>query len=358
MGRAAETGRHIARSLPCWGLAALAGWLASRAGVPLAWVLGPLVVAGAFSVAERPAYAPVQARRLGQVIVGSAIGLNLTSAAAAKLGLWLPAMVLTALLSLLLAAGLALLLARWGRIDRCTAYFALLPGGLSEMANVGNGLGARSEAISLSHALRVALAVLIIPPVVLLIDTQELLGGQIKSPVIDWQTVLALGVASVIGAQILRLVRLANPWMLGSLAAAGLLAGSGMVAGRMPPDLMALGQVLIGLAIGGRFRGNILRRLPRFALVSSLATIALGVLMAGYAGVLRITGWSDYESLILAVSPGGFAEMTLVAQQLHLDVALVTGFHFVRAFIVNSLALPIWQRLERLRWFGPDNRAP
>lgn len=353
MVRAGDVLRQALRSVPCWALAIVAAILAARLDVPLAWVLGPLVVAGAFSIAERAPYSPVQARRLGQVVVGTAIGLNLTTDAASKLALWLPAMVLTAVLSLILAAMLSILLARWGRVDRCTAYFALLPGGLSEMANVGNRLGAMSEAISLSHALRVALSVLIIPPVVLMIDMQELLGGQVKSPVLGWDIVLALGLASLAGAMVMRLMRIANPWMLGALAASGLLSGSGLVAGRIPQELMWLGQLLIGLAIGARFKGRVIRRLPRFALVSSVATIGLGLLMAGYGGLLRLTGWSDYESLLLAVSPGGFAEMTLVAQQLHLDVALVTGFHFVRAFAVNSLALPLWTHLEKYAWFAP-----
>lgn len=351
-----EPGRalSVARSLPCWALSAAAGAVADRFGVPLAWVLAPLIVTAAFSIAGHPPVTRVEARRLGQVIVGSAIGLNMTGEAALKLIGWLPVMILTALVSLLLAAAFSRFVARLGRVDTRTAYFALLPGGLSEMANVGSRLGARSEAISLSHALRVALAVLIIPPVVLLIDTQIDLSATSQRPVLGWAAILMLGAAALAGAMLLRAVRLANPWMLGALAAAGLLAGSGLVEGRVPNALLWAGQFLIGIAIGVRFKRDILRRLPRFAAVSSLATVCLGLLMAGYAGIIRSLGPSDYESLLLAVSPGGFAEMTLTAKSLGLDVALVTGFHFVRAFAVNGLALPIWLRLEKLTFFAPN----
>lgn len=344
----------VATSLPCWILSAVAGAIADRMGVPLAWVLAPLVVTAAFSIADHPPITRVEARRFGQVIIGSAIGLNLTGEAALKLVSWLPVMILTALVSLLAAAALSRVFAGLGRIDIRTAYFALLPGGLSEMANVGSRLGARSEAISLSHALRVALAVLIIPPVVLLVDGKVDLAAAFQRPVLGWETLLMLGAAAVAGALVLRSVRLANPWMLGALAASGLLAGSGVVDGRVPDALLWVGQYLIGIAIGARFRGDILRRLPRFAAVSALATTCLGLLMAAYAGLLLGVGGADYASLLLAVSPGGFAEMTLTAKTLSLDVALVTGFHFVRAFTVNILALPIWMRLERLKLFASN----
>lgn len=340
------------RSLPSWAMAAALGALADRAGIPLAWVLGPLVAAAGFAIAGRQPFAPVKARRGGQLIVGCAVGLNLTPDAALKLVVWLPGMIFTAVLSIFLAALLSIAVARLGRMDIHTAYFAMLPGGLSEMANVGSKFGAQSEAVSLSHALRVALAVLIVPPLVLLIDDRiDLASGAIRAT-LEWPALLMLGGAAAIGAMALRLVNFANPWMLGALAAGGLLAGTGMIEGRLPSPLLWAGQFFIGLAIGSRFRGSVLRRLPRFGFVSSIGTLLLGLLMAGYAWFLRMAGASDFESLILAVSPGGFAEMTLTAQALHLDVALVTGFHFVRAFAVNSLAAPAWVRLERLPLFS------
>jgi membrane AbrB-like protein len=260
-------------------------------------------------------------------------------------------MVLTALISMFLAALISGVVARSARIDTCSAYFALLPGGLSEMANVGHKLGARSEAISLAHALRVALTVMIVPWAVLMLDTQTDIEFSSGHAVLDWPTLALLAAAAMAGAMVLRKVRLANPWMLGALAAVGLLAGMGFVEGRIPQPLMWIGQFLIGLAVGTRFKRDILLRLPRLALVSSGAVLALTAMMAGYAVVIRSLGASDLESLILAVSPGGFAEMTLTAQMLNLDVALVTGFHFVRAFAVNSLAAPMWHCLAGYDWF-------
>lgn len=348
--------RHVAgalrRSGPCWALAAVLGAVADRLGVPLAWVLGPLLVAAAFSIAGARPAAPLRARRAGQLIVGAAIGLNMTAAAAATLALWLPLFVATALASILLSATISVLFARLGRVDARTAYFSMLPGGLSEMANVGAALGARSDAISLSQALRVALAVLLMPPLVLAIGQDGGVPGLERAGALSALSVVLVLTAGLAGALALRATRLANPWMLGSLAAAGLVAGAGLVHGAMPAPVLWIGQFFIGLAIGVRFRRDIVRRLPRLAAVSAGMTVLLGALLLGVAsGVAALTG-VDIASAALGASPGGFAEMTLTAQALHLDVTLVTGFHFTRAFLVNGLAVAAWRVLDRMGWFA------
>ena len=350
-----ETGRRIAQALrrsgPCWTLAAALGAAANGIEVPLAWVLGPLLVAAAFSIAGARPVAPLCARRFGQLIVGVAIGLNMTAAAAATLALWLPLMVATALVSILLSATISAPFAHLGRTDARTAYFSMLPGGLSEMANVGASLGARSDAISLSQALRVALAVLLMPPLVLAIGEDGGVPGLERAGDLSYPTVALLIAAGFVGALALKATRLANPWMLGSLIAAGLIAGSGLVEGGMPAPVLWAGQFFIGLAIGVRFKRDIVRRLPRLAAVSAVMTLLLGALLLGVASVIAALTAIDVASSALGASPGGFVEMTLTAQALHLDVTLVTGFHFVRAFLVNSLAVAAWRALDRVGWF-------
>lgn len=337
--------KRIVLTLPGWLAAVAAGAAADFASIPLAWILGPLIATAVFSIGGLPPIAPVEFRRSGQLVVGSAIGLNMTTEAAMRLPAWLPAMILAAILSIILSGFLSIAVARFAKVDRATAYFATLPGGLSEMANVGSGFGARAEAVSLSHAMRVALAVLLVPALVVAIDFHEVNrladDRQISSP----QIIVLLGLGGYVGMRLLRFVGLANTWMLGALAVSGVLAGSGLVDTRLPEPLVWLGQFLIGISIGIRFKRDIIRQLPLFGIVSALATILLGALLIGVAWLAHLASNADFPVLILALSPGGFAEMTLTARALTLDIALVTGFHFVRAFCVNSMAGPLWARV-------------
>jgi hypothetical protein len=343
---------HIVRAILCWVAAILAGAGADQLGMPLAWVLGPLVVTAAVSMMGAKAFAPLYGRRFGQIIIGAAIGLNMTPDAVENLLAWVPLMIATALVSTLIGATMSVGLARYGRVDEKSAFFAMVPGGLSEMANIGASMGARSEVIALSQALRVALAVCIMPPVVLALGRDGGIFSAATRYDVDWPSVALLLVAGFAGVHFVRLFRLANPWMLGSLVTAALLAASQVVEGHMPAPALWVGQFLVGIAIGARFKRDIVRRLFRLALVSSALTLLAGTLLLAVAAIIAGLTHIDIASAALGASPGGFAEMTVTAQTLHLDVALVAGFHVVRAFMVNSLTAHYWTILNRIGYFA------
>lgn len=340
----------------CWTAALLAGAVADRLQVPLAWVLGPLLVTAAVSMSGAQPFAPQGARRFGQIVIGAAIGLNMTPDAVGNLLVWLPVMVATALVSTLIGAAMSVGLARYGPTDQKTAFFAMVPGGLSEMANIGASMGARSEVIALSQALRVALAVCIMPPLVLALGDDGGIFSLATRHDVTWLQVAILLTAGFVGVQVVRLLRFANPWMLGSLVASAILAGSQVVEGHMPDPILWIGQFFIGMAIGARFKRDIVRKLLRLATVSSALTLLAGLLLLLVAAAIASLSSIDIASAALGASPGGFAEMTVTAQALHLDVALVAGFHVVRAFMVNSLTVHYWTALHRLGFFAAVRR--
>ncbi len=155
------------RAALCLLCGALAGYLGQRFHVPLAWVLGPMLVTAAFSIAGIRPFAPVAGRRLGQMVIGSSIGLHLTLPVLLHLFGWLPLMAISAVVAVTCGALLSVGLACFGGISSKTAYFCLVPGGLSEMANIGSSVGAEPEPIALAQALRIAILVCILPQVIL-----------------------------------------------------------------------------------------------------------------------------------------------------------------------------------------------
>ena len=72
--------RPAPREIAALACAAAAGAAFHRLGVPLAWVLGPLIATAALSIAGWPVFTPVAGRRFGQVTIGASIGLNISAA--------------------------------------------------------------------------------------------------------------------------------------------------------------------------------------------------------------------------------------------------------------------------------------
>jgi membrane AbrB-like protein len=328
-----------------YALASSAGYGASLIHLPLAWVLGPLIAAATVGIAGVALPAPVVARRCGQLIIGTTVGLSMTSAVVAGLVVWLPLMIFAALFSVFLSATFSTALAQFARIDGKTAFFAILPGGLSEMGNIGASVGARMEPIALIQALRVAIIVLLVPP---LLVAQGLEQTSAALPNLSTAMVAIALAASLAGALLINALRLNNPFVIGAVITTGILTATDLLAGRMPVLIFTVGQVLIGYNIGTRFQRDALKKLPRVAAVGIAIVLVMIAIMALYAEAVERLFKLDFASGFLAACPGGMAEMAATAQILHLPVALITAFHVTRSVLVNGFATYYWRGLSAI----------
>ena len=335
--------------LAAWLAAGACGWLASLANIPLAWVLGPLAATATLSLCGVGVFAPLMGRRAGQVVVGAAIGLAATAETAVGIIAWLPMMILVALVMVALGAFLSVFLARFARVDETTAFLAMMPGGMAEMANIGDRVGARSDIVAIIQAIRVTMVVLTLPAIATLLSSGA--PWSIPAPqgyLGPGEILLVLAACLLAVAVSRRIPLLANTWLIGALIAAAILASTGIVAGAMPPMLFAAGQYLIGIFIGARFTRSSLKALPRASAVGVgfIAQMIVMSLLVSWA-MSAIVGF-DHVSAVLMVSPGGMAEVGMAAKLLHLNAALILGFHIARSIIINGLGIRLLWICDRL----------
>ncbi|WP_424924207.1 AbrB family transcriptional regulator [Aquipseudomonas alcaligenes] len=336
--------------MPKWWLTPLAGAaggaLASLIGWPLPWMVGSLLAVillrclGGLDLREVPG-----ARKGGQWLVGTGIGLHFSPAVLEQVlahgGLLLAGALLTSLTSLI---GIALL--RAAGHDRATAFFASMPGGASEMVNLGQRNGAKAGEVAAGQSLRLLLVVLLVPALF-----QWWLGA---APALaqthGHSQPLALA-ALLAGGALLALLgqrlRQPNPWLLGPIlfAAAGAVWLDQPLS--LPPGTSELGQWLIGSALGCHFSREFFRRAPRFLALVLGATLLAMCAAALAAEALGWQGALDQRSLMLGMMPGGIAELSLTAEALALSVPLITGLQVLRLMCVLFLAEPafrLWQR--------------
>ena len=98
-------------------------------------------------------------RYFTQVAKAHGVKVTFTPEIVAHVAGWLPLMVIGGALGIVAAALVAPVLARAGRMGMATAYFSLLPGGVIEMARIGESHGGDRTTIAALHAIRVALVV-------------------------------------------------------------------------------------------------------------------------------------------------------------------------------------------------------
>ena len=313
---------------------------------PLPWMIGPLLVMAALKLSGRRLSAPKGGRQLGQLIIGTALGLYFTPQVAHQvLGTW-PVLLAAAVLALALGAICAAFLSRFTDTDRATAFFASVPGGAVEMAILAERFGAKVDRVALAQSLRITMVVVIVPFALTFLgshgaDAYEQVS--VPASVLGLMQLLVLG---VLAGALLAWFGVPNAFMLGPLAVTIALTANEVQLSSMPKLVSATGQLLIGCALGARFEQEFLRKAPRFMLVVA-ASVLLAVVLAALSAWLlaRVSGLA-VPTMVLATAPGGIAEMCVTAKALQLGVPLVTAAHVTRVLMLVSTTAPLFRLLR------------
>ena len=165
------------------------------------------------------------------------------------------------------------------------------------------------------------------------------------------------------------------PWMIGPMIAVATLNLMGV---RMdwPPFARQMGQVILGSAVSLYFTPTVVAALGANFPAIMAATVA--VFLVGGIGALTLSRASGVDgkstffasvavaailawafglpiaTMIIATSPGGLAEMTILAQALQISVPLVIAFHLFRVVMVNLGTQYIYAWAVRLLGGSPN----
>jgi membrane AbrB-like protein len=100
-------------------------------------------------------------------------------------------------------------------------------------------------------------------------------------------------------------------------------------------------MVLLGCAAGARLELDTLRVLLHLAVPIVLAVAVLLVVDVALAAVLTRRYGVDPVTALLACSPGGVSEMTMLAFDVGARTEIVVAVHVVRVVTVVLVALPL-----------------
>lgn len=336
-------------------IGAAGGLLFEHAALPLAWLLGPMLATMFASLLRAPIAVPATLRGPTIAVLGVLLGSGFDATVVERLLRWAP-IVLALPLHLALVVACALLyLRRIARLEPRTAWFAATPGGLGEMVVLGDRAGGDMRTIALVHGTRILLVVVTIPFALrglgFAIPSVPGAAGIAAAPL----DLAALAACGVLGYRLGRFARLPAPVLLGPMAASAAAHLAGLVHGGPPPLLVAAAQLVIGAQVGARFTGY-----PPLRVVQTVATgLGLTLLMSS---LVLAAGWFLARAsglplllLVLALAPGGLAEMSLLALALTDDPALVAAVHILRIALVVTAAPLLFGWYEK-RAAGRESR--
>ncbi|MCP5036154.1 MAG: AbrB family transcriptional regulator [Rhodobacteraceae bacterium] len=334
----------------------LAGALVARwAGAPMPFMLGALAasaaMAGVFGAHYPKDYAfPMPVRLLFIGVIGVMIGAQVDPGLFTNAGGFVVSL---GAVSLFVLASQFINMAIYYRIggyDKATAWFSGSPGGLVEAVTMGEEAGGDVRVLTILQFLRIILVVSILPVALSIwngapvgsaagLSLTRDGGGLVQLPLV---LVLVLA-GHVLG----RTVRLPAGQLTGPLVAAAIVSWLGWASLDMPPWLLAMAQVVLGVHLGVRFHGvgrALLVKAVGMSLISVTVMLGLGL------GLALAVGWATgipLEVLIISYAPGGVTEMGLVAISLSANPTLVTMHHLFR-ITLTVLLLSLARRLGML----------
>jgi len=330
-------------------VASAGGWLFSHLHIPLGWLLGALFATIIGTRLFSAVHVPRLMRDLVSPVLGVLIGSSFTPALLGQIGQWPVPVAVTLGYAVLISTLGFLYFRRAARLDVMTALFAGLPGGLSEMTLLGVALGARANVLAVVHSLRIVMIVVIMPFIIGFMARPApgaAFAGKPPLGMVDIALLVACGLG---GFALSRVVRMPAGALLLPLGLSAAVHLTGVTGGAPPLWIVAPAQIVVGAYIGVRFMGMAFRHmLPMvghgvaWGFIMIAAAIGLAVFASRvFAGVERLP-------LMLALSPGGMSEMSLLTLSVGVDVAFVITCHMMRIVTV-FLCAPVVARLVASR---------
>jgi membrane AbrB-like protein len=155
---------------------------------------------------------------------------------------------------------------------------------------------------------------------------------------------LTLAAATAMGA-LFRVVGIPLPWMLGAMAATGILAWHDRAA--VAPPTRPAGLILLGLGFGQTFSPQVIGAVGLavpWLIVGAFLSILAGVAAAKVFA--KLAGTDDQTGYYAAV-PGGVIVMAILAQRANVSVPAVTLAQSIRVMVVVIVVPPL------VTWLAP-----
>lgn len=315
------------------------------AGLPLPFLFGPMF-ACLFA-----ALAGVQMQGAGQIsvaartVLGVAVGASVTPAILGAVPLMAITLALIpAYVVVIGLIGVPFFHRLWG-FDRMTSYYAAMPGGFQDMVVFGQEAGGNGRALSLIHATRVLIIVTLVP--ILLTGPMGVgLDHPIGAPAAELPVheMAIMVVIALIGWKGGERIGLFGASILGPLILAMALSLGDVIHHRPPAEAILVAQFFIGMGIGMYYRGVTLAELRHDVAAGAAFAVVLAGLAAAFTWLAFTLGGTPMLEAFLSFSPGGQAEMTVLAIVAGADLGFIVVHHLTRMILVITGA-PIAAKL-------------
>lgn len=325
----------------------IGGYIFFRAGIPLPWMLGPIVFVNIMrSGFKCTVYWPVSARNAGLVVLGYMMGSSFTYEACRQIGSQLPAMLFSTISMIIFSLGLAWFTSRHTGISLPSSILGSTPGGLTQMVVLSEEVeNCDNTVVTFLQTIRL-LSVVFIVPFIAVHGLAGVGGHTASSMPVSYSVngdglILAVMLAvAALGAFAAQRFHFPTPFLLGPILTIAALVLSGFATPHVPSLLTIAAQLSVGTYMGFTTQpGNLdgWKKILPFAIADGIAIVLFSLLIGFLLDKWFRTG---LITAFLSTAPGGMTEMGITAINVGADISTVTAYQIFRLLFILFILPP------------------
>lgn len=315
--------------------------------LPLPWLLGAIFASSlAMRFENLPIKSPKPFSTPARILIGLTIGSAFTPEILQYVDVYLVSLLLVIPYTIITIIAGMYYFYRFQGFDKKTAYLSSMPGGVIEMIIIAEEIKANISQITLVQSSRLFFIVVSLPLMIQYIFKVDISGNKlISTPLsnINIEEFLVLLLIGIMGGFIAKKLKISAAYLIGPMIFSIAAHSTGFITTTVPDEFLKFVQVVFGTIIGFTFRGVTLKDILKTLLSTLGHFIILVIISAIFITIVYISFDFPIISTLLAFSPGGQAEINLIAILVVANVPYITLHHIVRLFIVMNIA-PIFAK--------------
>ena len=324
--------------------------VADYLNIPLAWMLGPMVITSIAALTGLKIKMPKLALSSILIILGLHIGNYIDQNLFGQMINWVWTSIIMLIYIIVCILIVAKYLQRFSGYGKKASIFSAAPGALGPLMILAEHEKTDLSQVATSHLIRLIIIITVIPFIVVNNSSSEILiKDEFNYLSQSHFNLILLIIASLLFIFIFDKIKIPAALMSGTLFASGLLQMTDIASYKLPDASINFCLLILGASVGCRFAEKTIKEIANNSLHSVVATTILVLLglVAAYVATFFVD--TNILTLILSFSPGGIYEVAVIAIAFDLDPDFVAFHHIIRLLFI-LFTVPIFLRIfEKLK---------
>ena len=318
--------------------------------IPLAWMLGPMIVTSIAALAGLKIKMPKLALSSILIILGLHIGNYIDQNLFNQMINWVWTSFIMLIYIIVCILIVSKYLQKFSGYGEKASIFSAAPGALGPLMILAEHEKTDLSQVATSHLIRLIIIITVIPFIIVNnTGSEELLLEKFDYMGQNHMHLILLIIASLFFIFIFDKIKIPAALLSGTLFASGLLQITDIASYKLPDASINFCLLILGASVGCRFADKTVKEIANNSLHSIVATSILVILglIAAYVATFFVD--TNILTLILSFSPGGIYEVAVIAIAFDLDPDFVAFHHIIRLLFI-LFTVPVFLRvLEKIK---------